>query len=107
MHELAHICNDYQLLADPILDDLDDDHASLVEKRADRLANASLISRNVWRSSKVHYQQSKESILEFAAEQGIHPAIVAGRLRRELNRHDLFADIVNAVDVRKVLLPDG
>ncbi len=104
MHELAHIAIHRDVLATPILDDLETTSSDLRELQADRLASDSLIPRHAWRSCQAKYTQSPEDVAKFAAELGVHPAIVAGRLRRELDRHDLFADFINAADVREILL---
>lgn len=106
MHELAHVVLHLDGLDVPILDDLDEHKDDIVERQADRLAANSLISRSDWRSSICMYDQSESAVVKFAAQVGIHPSIVAGRMRRELRRHDIFSKIVNEVDVRKVLLGD-
>lgn len=106
MHELAHVVLHLDRLDVPILDDLDESKDDITERQADRLAANSLISRSDWRSSICMYDQSESAVVKFAAQVGVHPSIVAGRMRRELNRHDIFSKIVNEVDVRKVLLGD-
>ncbi len=106
MHELAHVVLHLDRLDVPILDDLDECKDDIVERQADRLAANSLISRSDWRSSICMYDQSENAVVKFAAQVGVHPSIVAGRMRRELNRHDIFSKIISEVDVRKVLLGD-
>ncbi|MFZ6774831.1 ImmA/IrrE family metallo-endopeptidase [Undibacterium sp. SXout7W] len=103
MHELAHISLHLDLLTTPILDDLDEDSSDLIEKEADRLALNATISRSDWRNCEAKYEFKENAVFSFAARVGVHPAIVAGRLRKELNRYNLFSEIVNAVDVRKVI----
>lgn len=107
MHELAHVCLHYDRLETPILDDIDIDIDELVEHEANRLASSSLISRSAWRSCQAMYSQQEEEVLAFAEKVGVHPAIVAGRIRNELNRHDLFSRIINEVNVREMLLSNG
>ena len=104
MHELAHVVLHHEDLSIPILDNMDVIHDDLKEKQADRLASNSLISRSDWRSSIVKYSSSEKSIKDFSKQVGIHPSIVAGRLRKESNRYDIFSKIVNEVNVRKILL---
>lgn len=106
MHELAHISLHSDSLGTPILDDMDTKTDDLIEKQADRLASASLIGRSAWRSCQAIYSQNDDEVRRFAAQVGVHPAIVAGRIRKELNRHDLFSKIIHAVDVRRILLGD-
>lgn len=106
MHELAHIALHKEMLVTPILDDLDEVSTDKTEKQADRLALNSFISRSDWRSCTPKYELNDNSVYKFAAEQNVHPAIVAGRLHKEMNRHDLFPHIVNSIDTRKVLFGD-
>ena len=104
MHELAHVVLHENQLSTPIVDDLDEDRPALVEKQADKLAGDSLIPRHEWRSCPAKYSLDVNDILIFAKRLKIAPQIVAGRLRRELRRHEIFSDLVNEVDVREVLL---
>jgi len=103
MHELAHIALHSEHLDSPIIDDLDADRPDLVERQADRLAGNSFIPAPAWRSCPARYSQSERDIVDFAAGLGIAPQIVAGRLRRELGRHDLFSGLINQVNVREII----
>ena len=104
MHELAHVALHHAMLNVPILDNMDEASDDIFEQQADRLASNSLVSRNNWRSCNAMYSQNEDEIYEFAEKMGVHPSIIAGRLQKELNRYDKFSEIVNAVNVRKVLL---
>jgi HTH-type transcriptional regulator/antitoxin HigA len=106
MHELAHVVLHRDKLDIPILDDLDEHNDDMLERQANRLAGNSLISRSNWRSCMSMYDQSDEAVIKFASQVGVHPAIVAGRMRRELNRHDIFSNFINEINVRKELLND-
>jgi HTH-type transcriptional regulator/antitoxin HigA len=106
MHELSHIVLHYDLLTNPILDDLDESPIATIEKQADKLAAGSLISRSDWRSCPAKYDLTKANTYAFAAAIGVHPSIVAGRLRKEMKRYDIFSDIVNEVNTRALLLDD-
>jgi HTH-type transcriptional regulator/antitoxin HigA len=103
MHELAHVALHYDQLDIPIIDDFDEGSNEVIELQANKLASESLISRTHWRSCKALYDQSDAAVISFAAEAGVHPSIVAGRVRRDLNRHDLFSKIINEFNVREVL----
>lgn len=104
MHELAHLCLHVDQLDSPILEDLDSEAKSLIELEADKLALNSFVPRNVWRNCPPKYNTSEESVIEFANGIGIHPAIVAGRLRKELNRYTLFSKMINKVNVQEYFL---
>lgn len=103
MHELAHIALHFEHLSTPIIDDFDEINEDFIEKEADKLALNSTISRSDWRNCEAKYDLTNEAIYAFSKRIGIHPAIVAGRLRKELNRYNIFSEIVNSVDTRKVV----
>lgn len=103
MHELAHIVLHRDMLIEPILEDLDSAPEGLTEEQADRLAGDSLISRSDWRSANIKYSPTEENLIAFARRVGVHPAIVAGRLQRESARKNMFATILNEVNVRRML----
>ncbi|PKO28025.1 MAG: hypothetical protein CVU32_01700 [Betaproteobacteria bacterium HGW-Betaproteobacteria-5] len=103
MHELAHISKHYEMLVTPILDDLENEDEDLVELAANRVASNALISRSDWRSCQALYSLEEADVISFASKVGVHPAIVAGRIRKDLNRHELFSRIVNEVNVREIL----
>jgi HTH-type transcriptional regulator/antitoxin HigA len=92
------------LLKTPIIDDFDNEEqkASDTEIQANRLAKNSLVSRDQWRNCSIRCT-SPELVVEFADSVGIHPAIVAGLLRKELNRYDMYSRIVNQVDTRELV----
>lgn len=103
LHELAHVALHADQLSAPILEDLDRQSSTLIEKEADRLALDSLIPRNEWRSCSAKYSGKVGDIVNFAALNGIPPQCVAGRLQREMGRFDLFSEIINKYDVREIL----
>lgn len=101
MHELAHLKLHSDILSDPIIENLDEEPDSEVEIEANMYGGDTLISRQDWRSSSLHYHVNDKKILyEFAAKVGVHPAIVAGRYRKEYNNYKVFNEIVNSFDVR-------
>lgn len=104
MHELAHLALHYDRLNTPIIDDLDETETQdESEIEANRWAADSLIPRNEWRTCRARYSMEEDDISAFATKLGIAPQIVAGRLRKELRRHDLFSGLIHRVNVREVL----
>lgn len=101
MHELAHLCLHHDQLSAPIIEDLDGEATSLIELEADKLALNSFIPRNVWRNCPPKYNTSEETIISFANDVGVHPVIVAGRLRKELKRFDIYSKLINSIDVQE------
>ena len=103
-HELSHIILHYEKLKTPVLDDLDEEAEEDIEMEANSLALSSLIPRPKWRSCNLHYNANEATLNAFAKEINIHPSIVAGRYQKEKNKYSVFADIVNSVNTREILL---
>jgi len=104
MHELSHLALHLDRLSTPIVDDLEESEETVVEQEANRLASDSLIPRNLWRNCQVKYSLALNDVVSFAEEVGVAPQIVAGRLRNELHRHELFSALVHEVNVRERIL---
>ena len=101
LHELAHVMKHLSNPGDAFLDRLEDsDTAEALEIEANRIARDALISRAAWRRSEVISAPSRERIIRFAKEQIVHPAIIAGRVRRESGNFRVFGDLLGANEVR-------
>lgn len=102
-HELAHVVLHYDQLNEIIVDDLDEPekNADSIELEANKLASDMLIPRSIWRSCPVKHHSTAEDIKEFSKEVNIHPAIIAGRIRKEKNNYKLFNEIIFAEKLRK------
>lgn len=101
IHEVAHIWK-HVTDENAFLDDLDASSEDRREAEANRLAREAFIPRVQWRRSEAYTSPSKESIEKFAKELKIHPAVIAGRLRKESGNYGLFADLVGQNQVRKL-----
>lgn len=100
-HELAHVMKHLSNPGDAFLDRLEDSDATeTLEIEANRIARDALISRAAWRRSEIVSAPSRERIIQFAKEQMIHPAIVAGRVRRESGNFRVFGDLLGTNEVR-------
>ena len=104
-HELIHIIKHlHKGDIESIFDDLDA-KAEDIEQEADVQAGEILVPEDRWNTALARYLRSKDSILDFANELGIHQAIVAGKIRREANNYMILTDMVGQGEVRK-LFPD-
>ncbi|QIF95927.1 ImmA/IrrE family metallo-endopeptidase [Proteus vulgaris] len=105
MHELSHVLLHYNKLDSPIVDDTERtiDPEDLIEAQADRMALDLLIPRNMWRGCAAKRSLKEDELFSFAKEVGIHPAIVAGRIRSETKSYKYFSKIVNKVNVREII----
>jgi HTH-type transcriptional regulator/antitoxin HigA len=110
LHELAHIGRHMDGKRDEVF--IDDHNLGVVEgvrrdpkeDEADGWANAALIPPEVWQTSRVGNNPSPIAVVELAQKLGIHPAIVAGRVRHETRNFRLLSHFVGTGDVRRHLL---
>ena len=100
-HELAHLSlhlnqNDWSLF----FDDLDCQEENGVEDEADSFASEVLISPEKWQESGLNGESTTADIKAFAESHRIHPAIPAGRIRREESNYKLFSRLIGNGEVR-------
>lgn len=105
VHEVAHIWK-HVGDNDAFLDDLDTTSEDRKEAEANRLATEAFIPRVQWRRSDAYITPNKETIERFAKDLKIHPAIIAGRLRKESGNYSLFSDLVGQNQVRQLFPSD-
>lgn len=99
MHEVAHLWK-HVGSEDAFLDDLDVSSEDKREAEANRLAREAFIPRVLWRRSDAFIAPSRDSIERLAKELRIHPAIIAGRLRKESGNFGLFSDVIGQQQVK-------
>jgi len=104
-HELVHIMKHlHKEDIESIFDDLDVE-AGDIEQEADKHAGEILVPEDKWNTALARYLRSEDSIKAFAQELDIHPAIVAGKIRKEADNYMILTNIVGRGEVRK-LFPD-
>jgi len=100
-HELGHIALHLAGHAhDWFLDDMSANARGL-EAEADRFAENALIPPSAWKHFQSRPELSTRNVCEFASGLGVHPAVVAGRIRRESHSYRRFSKIVGCGQVRK------
>jgi len=102
MHELAHVglhldCDENELF----IDDLSLTGEDPLEDGADRAARDALISPRFWKSSPVRDRATVLAVYDLAREAGVHPAVVAGRVRHERGNYRLLSQLVGSGKVRR------
>ncbi len=102
LHEVVHIWKHVDL-EKTFVDDLENhsDSKDKLEAEANRLARDTFISRVIWKRSDAYLHPSSATIDKLSKELSIHPAIIAGRLRRESGKYNQFSDLVGYGEVRK------
>jgi HTH-type transcriptional regulator/antitoxin HigA len=101
MHELFHVLK--HLRKDKLnstFDDLEASSGDAIEVEADALAAESLIPAVQWEQALARYVRSPAAVEQFAAQIGVSPAIVAGRIRHEANNYVILSGLVGAGRVR-------
>lgn len=108
LHELGHIIRHWpRVVGEGIVDeDAGSDSEELIEKEADEFAENAIIPRTTWQGSTVRFAKLPEAITKFATRHDLHPALVAGRIRRERDFTE-FHDMLGSGEVRAFLRSSG
>lgn len=102
MHELVHLYKHIGAEVASFYDDLDaDDQADPKEVEADGLAGEILIPSDVWRTSPASRLRSVDAANHLAHHLRIHPAIVAGKIRKTYKDYRVLSGLVGQGEVRK------
>lgn len=105
-HELGHIALHLGDPSDNIFVDAEEDSEGdeiEAEAEANAFAKDSLIPRNIWLRSDAYRLGSEASVVALARQLGIHPAIVAGRIRYERRDFRIFNDLIGRGLVREAV----
>jgi HTH-type transcriptional regulator/antitoxin HigA len=106
LHELVHIaCH----LSDEVtffVDDLslnksDHDEDWDLEEEADLFAQNALIPEADWEEHAAQHSATPMNVISLAQQAGVHPAIVAGRIRKESGNYRLLTQFVGNGEVRR------
>lgn len=101
MHELGHVfLHLYDSLDMDFFDEGDGEATDGIEMEADQYALDQLISPEKWDACISRFSMSAESIAMDAESVGVHPAIIAGRVRKETNNYTMLSDLVGQGKVR-------
>jgi HTH-type transcriptional regulator/antitoxin HigA len=107
-HELAHIGRHFDgdieaFVDDFTLRDVPARHEDRRENEADEWANEGLIPQDEWETSGLQSHATYAAIIGFSQRLGVHPAIVAGRIRHQSRNYRAFAPLLGTGEVRKQL----
>lgn len=104
-HELAHIVLHLQPGSEGgFIDDLNlkRNEEDIREVEADEWAQKTLIPTKDWEENGILMNPTSSNVTFFSHQLGIHPAIIAGRIRKETNNYRLLNHFVGNGDVRRV-----
>ena len=95
MHELAHVAKHLDEAHPLFTDNLDSpDEQDRKEREADDMAGEALIPQTAWEKSIVRTSHLTKDVIVLAEKLGVHPAIVAGRVRHETKNFRLLAKLL-------------
>lgn len=104
LHELAHLVLHNDQLKEPVYFDVEaSEEKNRAEMAANRLAKDSVVDRESWRNCEPKYDTSDKAVRDYAAEQRVHPALVAGLLRKESGNYKRYSGIITEHDVRQFI----
>lgn len=110
LHELGHIALHLSAPSDDVFVDSVEDRngdEEEAEAEANAFAKDGLIPRDLWLRSDAYRLGSEGSVLSLAKQLGVHPAIIAGRIRYERRDFRIFTDLVGMGGVRDVIFAAG
>ena len=103
LHELAHLVLHNDQLKEPVFFDVEGEEKDRAEKGANRLAKDCIVDRESWRSCEPKYDTTDKAVRAYAAEQRVHPALIAGLLRKESGNYKRYSSIISEHDVREII----
>ncbi|WP_435634967.1 helix-turn-helix domain-containing protein [Pseudomonas solani] len=100
-HELAHVAlHLFDSLQMDFFDEENKGDGDFVEKEADEYALSALIDSEAWDSCISRFTMTSAAVVLDAERLGIHPSILAGRIRKETNNYSIFSDLLGQGTVR-------
>ena len=107
LHELAHVGRHLDndkgnaFVDDLTLRKVEGGREDLRERQADDWAEEALIPKAVWEANAVKAHPTPMAVMNLAEALGIHPAIVAGRVRHQKQNYRLLSQFVGTGEVRR------
>ena len=104
LHELSHLILHKNYLTNGIvsIENAQDE----IEVEANRLAKEVIISPEEYRVCLPKRTRNSEDLRKYAKNNNIHPVLLAGLIRRDLNNYHIFSDVVNSFKINKSDLYD-
>jgi len=101
MHELGHVfLHLFEGLHIDFFDDESAPNSDVIESEADKYALDALIPEQLWNQCLSRFALSDEAVRIDAKNIGIHPSIIAGRIRKERGNYTILNDLVGQGHVR-------
>ncbi len=104
MHELGHVFLHLSNMGKSFIDENVGEGQSLLEDEADEFALDNLIPPAKWKVAVVKVMETAQALEGDAQRMNVHPAIVAGRYRRETENYRVFNEVVGYGKVRSLFV---
>ncbi len=100
-HELGHVfLHLFDSLGMDFFDEDDGGEIDQIEKEADEFSLNTLIPLDLWDSCLSRFSITDEAVILDAERLGIHPSIIAGRIRQESDKFYLLTELLGSGKVR-------
>ena len=99
LHELSHIILHFQYLEEGIISI--ENSQDIKEIEANRLAKDSIISPEKYRVCIPKRTLIADDVYKYAKANNIHPVLLAGIIRRDLNDYSIFNNIIKKYEVKR------
>lgn len=99
LHELSHIILHMELMENGVISEEGD--SSLIEAQANRLAKDSIINPASFRTLRSRHFPQIKYLFEDAKKHLVHPALIAGLVRNDMNNYSLFSDIISNASINR------
>ena len=113
LHELAHLTKHLSKDATNIIIDEHNQQRHSVggkdikEEEADKIAKNALIPNKYWEKVNLEAKDLSKDVIRIAGQLKIHPAIVAGRIRFELNNFRILSQFIGSDKIGKFFKPES
>jgi HTH-type transcriptional regulator/antitoxin HigA len=103
-HEIGHVfIHLYTSLRLDFFDEEDGMDGDGIEKEADEFALNNLVPDHLWKKCLSRFALTEEAVMIDAERLGVHPSIIAGRIRKERGNYHILNDLVGIGTVRAQL----
>jgi HTH-type transcriptional regulator/antitoxin HigA len=100
VHIWKHVSPEHSFFVDDLsLSEADHEEDWSVEAEADSFAQNALIPNEAWSASGLPERATPSRVISFAQSINVHPAIVAGRIRKETQNYRLLTQFVGSNEV--------
>jgi len=99
LHELSHLILHKNYLSNGIVSI--ENSQDEIEVEANRIAKEAIISPEEYRVCLPKKTRNSEDLKRYAKNNNLHPVLLAGLIRRDLNNYQIFSDVVNSFKIKK------